>query len=107
MERELPYNVNIEDVLTEILEYMEDRSDIKDSDSGPSPNDEMRFSSEIRQALFQLQKPIVDTEKCKHTYVTTDCFNVCTKCNKTTNRFANYTPTSGQSMNFDNDPPVI
>lgn len=108
MERALPYNVNVEDVLAELLEYMEDREDVKDSDTGPSPNEEMRFAQDIRQALFQLQKPIADNTKCNHNYITTDCFNVCTKCNKNTNRFANYSPvTNGQSMNFDNDPPVI
>lgn len=76
MERTLPYNVNIEDVLTEVLQYMDDRADVKDSDLGASPNEEMRLSQEIGQALYQLS-------------------------------LAKPKPTSGQSMNFDNDPPVL
>lgn len=76
MERALPYNVNIENVLIELLEYMEDREDVKDSNTGPTPNEEMRFALDIRQALFQLSQK-------------------------------KRPATSGQSMNFDNDPAVI
>lgn len=56
--RETPYNVSISGLLEELLEYMEDRSDVVDSDSemGVSPNTEMRFATDIAQALFQLER---------------------------------------------------
>jgi hypothetical protein len=58
MERSLPYDVNIEDVLTELLEYMEDRADVIDNvnSTGVKPNKEMNFANEIQQALYQIQK---------------------------------------------------
>jgi hypothetical protein len=55
MERALPYTVDTEGLLTELLEYMDDRTDIVDSDLGPSPNKEMNFATEIRQVLFQIE----------------------------------------------------
>ena len=54
-ERIYPYTVNLEDVLTELLEYMEDRQDVKDSETGPAPNKEMNHASDIRQLLYQLE----------------------------------------------------
>lgn len=50
-----PFNVNLEDVLTELLEYMEDRQDVIDSDLGPSPNKEMKLATDISQLLHQLE----------------------------------------------------
>ena len=55
-ERVLPFEVNIEDVLIELLEYMEDRQDVNDSETGPAPNKEMNFATDIRQMLFQIEK---------------------------------------------------
>lgn len=57
-ERVLPYSVNIEDVLTELLEYFEDRADVIDNvnSTGVKPNKEMNFATEIQQALYQIQK---------------------------------------------------
>jgi len=54
----LPYSVNAEDLLIELLEYMEDRQDIRDSETGPAPNKEMNFASEISQLLYQLERGI-------------------------------------------------
>jgi len=54
-ERGMPYNVDIEDLLTELLEYMEVRQDVNDSETGPAPNKEMYFVTSIRQALYQLE----------------------------------------------------
>lgn len=58
--REVPYNVNVEDLLTELLEYMEDRQDVEDGseESGPQPNKEMRLATDIKQALYQLERNI-------------------------------------------------
>lgn len=52
----VPWDVNTEDVLIELLEYMEDRQDITDSETGPSPNKEMQLATDIRTLLHQLEK---------------------------------------------------
>lgn len=58
MERTLPYNINIEDLLTELLEYFEDRQDADHDGESFVPNREMKFATEIQQALFQLEKTV-------------------------------------------------
>lgn len=54
-ERLLPFNVDSVDILTRILEYMEDKQDVNDGDLGPSPNKEMNFATDIRQLLWQIE----------------------------------------------------
>ena len=54
-ERIYPYEVSIEDVLTEILEYMEDRQDADYDGERFVANKEMNFASDIRQALWQIE----------------------------------------------------
>lgn len=51
----LPFNVNIEDLLTELLEYMEDRQDADHDGDGFVPNAEMKLATEINQALVQIK----------------------------------------------------
>lgn len=52
----LPFNVNIEDLLTELLEYMEDRQDADHDGDNFVPNKEMSLAVDIQQALFQIKK---------------------------------------------------
>lgn len=51
-----PFTVNTEDVLISLLEYMEDRQDVNDSETGPTPNKEMNLATDISQLLHQLEK---------------------------------------------------
>jgi hypothetical protein len=62
-ERIYPYTVNLEDTLIQILEYMEDRQDVIDSETGPSPNKEMNHASDIRQLLWQVEINESDLKK--------------------------------------------
>lgn len=55
-ERALPFNIDVESLLNEILEYMEDRQDADHDGDGFVPNKEMSLAVEIRQALFQIEK---------------------------------------------------
>lgn len=55
-ERQTPYNVSIEDVLTELLEYMEDREDADHDGERFVANTEMKLAIDIRQALFQIEQ---------------------------------------------------
>ena len=55
--RTLPYDVNIEDLLNELLEYMEDRADADHDGDNFVPNKEMKFQIEIEQALHQINTP--------------------------------------------------
>lgn len=55
MARTLPYDVNIQDLLNELLEYMEDRQDADHDGDNFVANKEMKFAQEIEQALFQIQ----------------------------------------------------
>ncbi len=55
-DREVPYNVNIEDLLTELLEYMKDREDADHDGERFVPNAEMKLAIDIRQALYQLER---------------------------------------------------
>lgn len=57
-ERSLPNNVNIEDVLTELLEYMEDRQDADHNGYNFIPNKEMSLAVNIQQALYQIERNI-------------------------------------------------
>jgi len=54
-ERQIPYNVSIEDVLTQCLEYMEDREDADHDGENFVPNDEMKLATDLRQALYQIE----------------------------------------------------
>jgi hypothetical protein len=54
-ERQTPYNVNIEDVLTQCLEYMEDREDANHDGESFVANEEMKLAIDIRQALYQIE----------------------------------------------------
>lgn len=58
-ERSLPNNVNIEDVLTELLEYMEDRQDADHNGYNFAPNKEMSLAVNIQQALYQIERNII------------------------------------------------
>jgi hypothetical protein len=104
MERALPYTVDTEGLLTELLEYMDDRTDIVDSDLGPSPNKEMNFATEIRQVLFQIEKS-KSNNKCMHDWENADVLRQCKKCGKTGVRPE--AAHSSQAFNFDNEPPII
>ena len=54
-ERQTPYNVSIEDVLTQCLEYMEDREDADNDGENYVPNEEMKLATDLRQALYQIE----------------------------------------------------
>jgi hypothetical protein len=53
-ERQILYNASIEDILTEVLEYMEDRQGTDHDGCKYVPNKEMRLVFDIRQALCKL-----------------------------------------------------
>lgn len=55
-EKQYPFNVDISDVLTELLEYMEDRQDADHDGENFVPNKEMKFAMDIRQVLFQIER---------------------------------------------------
>lgn len=57
-ERITPYNVNIEDMLTELLEYMEDRQDADHDGESFVANKEMSLATDIRQVLYQIERNI-------------------------------------------------
>jgi hypothetical protein len=54
-ERELPFNVDVESLLLELLDYMENRQDSDHDGLHAIPNEEMNFVMAIRQALYQLE----------------------------------------------------
>ena len=47
----------LERALREILELAEDREDIRDTESGPVPNDWMRVAQTCRDALNGVKRP--------------------------------------------------
>lgn len=55
-ERITPFSVYTEDVLIQLLEYMEDRQDADHDGENFVPNKEMNLATDIRQLLFQLEK---------------------------------------------------
>jgi hypothetical protein len=63
-ERQTPYEVNLEDLLVSLLEYMEDRADADHDGERFVPNEEMSLSIDIGQALYQLEKinPLTQTK---------------------------------------------
>jgi hypothetical protein len=47
------------DLLTRLLEYMENKSDVVEDMSGKQrPNEEMKFSTEIEEAIGKLEKQV-------------------------------------------------
>jgi hypothetical protein len=55
-DRALPTNVDIEVLLEELMEYFDDRVDVDHNGIIFTTNAEGRFSMEIQQALYQLER---------------------------------------------------
>ena len=55
-EKIVPYKVSAEDLLIQLLEYMEDIEDADHDGEGFIANEEMKLATDIKQLLHQLEK---------------------------------------------------